>query len=76
MKNQEQIQAWYIQGNGAMSQEESEQKEKGRWGEQNEDRSAEVQATLGLLEWEGLFTDWWSLASCIGSNLISAWSND
>lgn len=32
MKNQEQIQAWYIQGNGAMSQEESEQKEKGWWG--------------------------------------------
>ena len=28
MKNQEQIQAWYIQGNGAMPQEESEQKEK------------------------------------------------
>ena len=54
MKNQEQIQAWYIQGNGAMSQEESEQKEKGWWGEQNEDGSAEVQATLGLLEWEGL----------------------
>lgn len=32
MKKQEQIQAWYIQGNGAMSQEESEQKEKGRVG--------------------------------------------
>lgn len=50
MKNQEQIQAWHIEGNGAMSQEENEQKEKmGRRG-QNEDRRAEVQATLGLSE--------------------------
>lgn len=47
MKNQEQIQAWHIEGNGAMSQEENEKM--GRRG-QNEDRRAEVQATLGLSE--------------------------
>lgn len=33
MKVQEQIQAWYIQGKGAMRQEQSEQEEKWGWGE-------------------------------------------
>ena len=50
MKNQEQIQAWYIQGNGQCHRKRVNKRKKWRGGEQNEDRRAEVQATLGLLE--------------------------